>query len=88
MRGGISVASATETHSMALPVAGLMSNLPAEKIAHDYQEIDKHAKRITGTNLKSPYMTFSFMALPVIPSLKITDLGLFDVDAFGFVDLV
>lgn len=54
MRGGISVASSAETHAMALPVAGLMSNLSAEQIAYDYEEIDKHAKRITGTNLKSP----------------------------------
>ncbi len=88
MQGGISVASGNEIYAMALPVAGLMSNLPAEKIAYNYEQIDKHAKRITGTPLKSPYMTLSFMALPVIPSLKITDLGLFDVDRFGFVELI
>ncbi len=88
MRGGISAASASETYCMALPAAGLMSNLPAQKVAHEYDAVSKHAKRITGTPLTSPYMTLSFMALPVIPSLKITDLGLFDVDTFGFVDLI
>jgi len=88
MRGGISVAAGSEIRGMALPVAGLMSNEPAEEIAKHYTELDNHAKRITQTPLKAPYMTLSFMALPVIPSLKITDKGLFDVDSFGFVELL
>jgi adenine deaminase len=55
-------------------------------VANKYVEIDKIAKSL-GSNLKAPFMTLSFMALPVIPKLKITDKGLFDVEKFEFVNV-
>ena len=73
---------------LPLPVAGLMSNEDGYKVAADYTAIDKMAKESLGSTLAAPFMTLSFMALLVIPHLKMSDLGLFDGDAFKFVDKI
>lgn len=67
--------------SLALPVGGLMSNETPEKIYHDLVKLQQMAKEI-GCQLENPFLQLSFLALPVIPSIKITDQGLIDVDAF------
>ena len=70
---------------MPLPIAGLMSDLAPEEIALRYAEIDRLAKR-AGSTLSAPFMTLSFMALLVIPKLKLSDQGLFDAERFAFVE--
>ena len=70
---------------LPLPVAGLMSNEDGYKVAADYSAIDKMSKEELGSTLISPFMTLSFMALLVIPHLKLSDKGLFDGDSFCFV---
>ena len=70
--------------SLPLPLAGLMSLEPAETVARAYADCDALAK-ILGTRLTAPFMTLSFLALPVIPELKLTARGLFDVQGFSFV---
>jgi adenine deaminase len=69
---------------LPLPVAGLMSNEDGYKVAELYTAINKAAKDL-GSTLSSPFMTLSFMALLVIPHLKLSDMGLFDGDSFEFV---
>jgi adenine deaminase len=86
VRGGIAVADETTLDVMALPVAGLMSNEKAEVVAENYAAIDKQAKKL-GTTLTAPFMTLPFMALLVIPQLKLSDKGLFDGEQFVFVDI-
>ncbi len=71
---------------LPLPVAGLMSNDDGYKVAAAYTAIDKMVKAEMGSTLTAPFMTLSFMALLVIPHLKLSDLGLFDGDAFKFVE--
>jgi len=89
-KGGISLyAPATDTDDVLgmvvpLPVAGLMSMNDGYRVAEQYSAIDKAAKEL-GSTLGSPFMTLSFMALLVIPHLKLSDLGLFDGDSFSFV---
>jgi adenine deaminase len=85
-QGGIAVVSNERNSVLPLPVAGLMSTEPAEKVAAAYQAIDTEAKRL-GCTLHSPFMTLSFMALLVIPQLKLSDKGLFDGTQFKFVDI-
>ncbi|MCW3461951.1 adenine deaminase [Chitinophaga nivalis] len=80
-QGGISVANGKEVQVLPLPVAGLMSNLDGYTIATQYSALDQAAKAL-GSQLNSPFMTLSFMALLVIPHLKLSDLGLFDGDKF------
>ena len=70
---------------LGLPVAGLMSNEDGYKVSADYTAIDKMTKEVLGSTLAAPFMTLSFMALLVIPHLKLSDLGLFDGDVFRFV---
>lgn len=82
-KGGISFASSTKEGCLPLAIAGLMSALPAEEVAEKYQSLDLMAKN-AGSRLDAPYMTLSFMALLVIPSLKMSDLGLFNGTAFKF----
>jgi adenine deaminase len=79
--GGISCVSAESEWRLALPVAGLMSADDGYKVAEAYTAIDSMAKSL-GSTLQSPFMTLSFMALLVIPHLKLSDLGLFDGDQF------
>ena len=86
-RGGISASAAGETRVLPLPVAGIMSADDGYKVAQDYAEIDRFTKNRMGCRLDAPFMTLSFMALLVIPSLKLSDKGLFDGDKFAFADL-
>jgi adenine deaminase len=80
-KGGISCVSSTSNKFLPLPVAGLMSAGDGYEVASAYTEIDGLAKSL-GSSLSAPFMTLSFMALLVIPSLKLSDLGLFDGDEF------
>ncbi len=83
-KGGIScVDDAGNEKIVALPVAGLMSADDGYKVAAAYTEIDKMAKAL-GSNLSAPFMTLSFMALLVIPHIKLSDKGLFNGDSFSF----
>lgn len=84
-KGGVSCyASETSQHVLSLPVAGLMSTNDGYEVAAAYTSIDKMAKSL-GSKLEAPFMTLSFMALLVIPHLKLSDQGLFDGDSFSFV---
>jgi adenine deaminase len=74
----------TGGQSLPLPVAGLMSDIDGYKVAESYTAIDKIAKQL-GADLTAPFMTLSFMALLVIPHLKLSDKGLFDGDGFKFI---
>lgn len=85
-RGGICVSHNSNARVLELEVAGLMSLQPATVVAERYQFLDECVKEL-GSALRAPFMTLSFMALPVIPSLKVTDRGLFDADRFEFVDV-
>ena len=85
-KGGICAVSNTDQKIVSLPVAGIMSDKNAETIGHAYAELDAFAKQL-GTTLNAPYMTLSFMALLVIPSLKLSDKGLFDGGKFEFTSL-
>jgi len=82
-KGGLSVSSDGQTDVLPLPVAGLMSTESCQWVAEQYQKLDQRVKSM-GSNLRAPYMTLSFMALLVIPSLKLSDQGLFDGDNFAF----
>ncbi|WP_179009977.1 adenine deaminase [Winogradskyella forsetii] len=81
--GGICAISDNEEKVVALPMAGIMSDQNAETIGRQYAELDKMAKQL-GSKLHAPYMSLSFMALLVIPSLKLSDKGLFDGGKFKF----
>jgi adenine deaminase len=85
-KGGISFVNKEERKTLALPVAGMMSAEPGDEVARQYKWLDQMAKE-AGSSLSAPFMTLSFMALLVIPSLKISDKGLFDGEEFQFVDL-
>jgi adenine deaminase len=85
--GGLSVSRDSQTDVLPLPVAGLMSTETCEVVAENYSRLDQRVKNELGSTLRAPYMTLSFMALLVIPSLKLSDLGLFDGVRFEFVSL-
>ncbi|OJW82369.1 MAG: adenine deaminase [Bacteroidetes bacterium 46-16] len=83
-KGGVAVAADAETvEVMPLPIGGLMTSDDGYTVAKQYSKLDKKAKEL-GTKLKAPFMTLSFMALLVIPSLKLSDKGLFDGKDFKF----
>ncbi len=84
-KGGISAVSGDKHKIIGLPIAGLMKNGDGYEIAAQYVEIDAMVKEM-GSKLISPFMSLSFMALLVIPSLKISDLGVFDGVHFRFVE--
>lgn len=84
--GGICAINGTQVKSLALPVAGIMSDKDGWETGKQYQEIDAMAKAL-GSTLKAPFMTLSFMGLLVIPDLKLSDKGLFSGKSFSFVDL-
>ena len=84
--GGLSVAHGDIIDVLPLPVAGLMSTESCQVVGRTYGSLDQKAKQL-GCQLRAPFMTLSFLALLVIPSLKLSDKGLFDVDKFEFVDL-
>ncbi len=80
-KGGVCAVTASEEKVVPLPVAGIMSDKSAVEIGKAYAELDAMAKQL-GSKLSAPYMTLSFMALLVIPSLKLSDKGLFDGSTF------
>jgi adenine deaminase len=85
-KGGLSaVAKDTETF-LPLPIAGLMSDEDYSAVAEKYTLME-NTVRAFGSTLHAPFMTLSFMALPVIPRIKLTDRGLFDGENFGFMDI-
>jgi adenine deaminase len=86
LKGGLSVSVGKEIKSLQLEMAGIMSGEPCEKIASRYQELSRLARDL-GTRLTAPFMTLSFMALLVIPELKLSDKGLFDGKKFCHVPL-
>ena len=83
-QGGLSAMNANDAKVIGLPIAGLMSDQPAEKMGNAYADIDGFVKNM-GCQLRAPYMTLSFMALLVIPKIKMSDLGLFDGEKFEFI---
>ena len=81
-KGGVSAVSNQKEMVLGLPVAGLMSHEDGYQVASAYTAIDKMVKDELGSTLAAPFMTLSFMALLVIPHLKLSDLGLFNGDDF------
>ncbi|HYK47884.1 MAG TPA: adenine deaminase C-terminal domain-containing protein, partial [Parafilimonas sp.] len=82
--GGVSCVDGETEKTLPLPVAGLMSADDGYRVAESYTDIDKMAKAL-GSKLLAPFMTLSFMALLVIPHLKLSDKGLFDGDEFKLI---
>jgi adenine deaminase len=85
-KGGISLAAGTHEQVLPLPFAGIMSGLDGYRVSELYRQMDRQVKAM-GSFLRAPYMTLSFMALLVIPELKLSDRGLFDGKAFSFTKL-
>jgi adenine deaminase len=85
-KGGVSLANGDITQLVKLPVGGLMSTSDGYLIAGEYGDIDRNAKKL-GTTLGAPFMTLSFLALLVIPKIKLSDKGLFDGESFSFTTL-
>jgi len=85
-KGGMAVYDGKQIHILSLPIAGLLSDDYGEKVAETYQALQQKAKEL-GSNLSSPFMTLSFMALLVIPKIKLSDKGLFDGEKFQFIEI-
>lgn len=85
-RGGLCVVSGEREVILPLPVGGLMTTDDGIKVAREYVQLEEFAKEL-GSSLASPFMTLSFMALLVIPRLKLSDKGLFDVEKFEFISV-
>lgn len=81
-QGGIAVCDGKNTKCLPLPIAGLMTTLKADKVSEKHIEL-KHMAKSMGCTINAPFMTLAFMALPVIPNLKLTDMYLFDGVAFA-----
>lgn len=86
-KGGISATDGEQMHVLPLPVAGIMTNADGYEVARQYAKIDGWVKSELGCQLSAPFMTLSFMALLVIPELKLSDKGLFDGSSFAFAEL-
>jgi adenine deaminase len=86
MKGGLAVAYKDKISSLPLPVAGIMSDGSAGEVALAYEKLSDQVKSY-GCRMSAPFMTLSFMALLVIPELKLSDKGLFDGRAFKLVSL-
>ena len=87
-QGGFSIARDNKIiGNLPLPIAGLMTDISIEETDRELQKLLKITKKM-GCSLKDPFMQLGFMALPVIPTLKLTDKGLFDVENFNFTDLI
>lgn len=86
MKGGIVAVNNGDCETVHLEVAGLMSNKTGEDLIHDYTKLRNFASGL-GSSFESPFMTLAFMSLLVIPKLKLSDKGLFDVDQFKVVNL-
>jgi adenine deaminase len=84
--GQVAVAGGTVVAELPCPVGGLMSDLPVEEVAASARRLEEAARDL-GSSLRAPFMTMSFLALSVIPELKITDLGLVDTVRFELVPL-
>ena len=82
-QGGLTAIVDNRTENLTLPIAGLMSDQPGHEVAERYQTLTGLAHQL-GSNLQAPYMTLAFMALLVIPALKLSDRGLFDGQSFRF----
>ncbi|MBN2864305.1 MAG: adenine deaminase [Bacteroidales bacterium] len=87
IKGGLVVAENDLISSLPLPVAGIMSLRPLTEVAKEYEELSAKVKSM-GCKMAAPFMTLSFMALLVIPELKLSDKGLFDVNSFCYVPLL
>jgi len=85
-RGGISAVGRGTTRLLELPIAGLMSDRPYDEVARRYTALSRFVQEDLGSPMDAPFMTLSFMALLVIPQLKLSDQGLFDGETFEFVD--
>ncbi len=85
-KGGISAVDATKEMVLPLPFGGIMSGEDGRLVGEKYAELDRFSKEVLGSKLGAPYMTLSFMALLVIPDLKLSDKGLFSGKDFDFVD--
>jgi len=86
MKGGLAVSSGGKVNSLPLNIAGIMSTRTCSEVAQDYEYLSAIVKRM-GCSMAAPFMTLSFMALLVIPELKLSDRGLFDVNRFCYVSL-
>ncbi len=84
--GGIALADGNGVDLLPLPIAGLMSNADGETVGHAYARLEQGARGL-GSTLRAPFMALSFMALLVIPELKLSDRGLFDANRFAFTPL-
>jgi adenine deaminase len=84
LKGGLAVSNNGKVISMQLNIAGIMSDKPCNVVAEEYEYLSELVKEM-GSSMSSPFMTLSFMALLVIPELKISDRGLFDVNQFKYV---
>jgi len=85
-KGGLSIVHDDVDMILSLPIAGLMSDKSVFDVAEDYEKLANEAKKM-GSNLTDPYMTLSFMALLVIPEIKLSDKGLFDSAKFEFMEV-
>ena len=85
-KGGVAVVDGDYAEVLPLPVAGLMSADDGYKVAATYHKLDDYAHKL-GSRLRAPFMTLSFMALLVIPELKLSDKGLFDGNTFSFTEV-
>jgi adenine deaminase len=86
MKGGLAVCSSGRKAVMQLRIGGIMSDSSCEEVAMSYEDLSEKV-RMMGSKMAAPFMTLSFMALLVIPSLKMSDKGLFDVNKFSFTSL-
>lgn len=86
VKGGLSVSKNKKIEVLPLPVGGIMSDQPAEKVAKEYEKLSQLVRSWDCT-MSAPFMTLSFMALLVIPELKLGDSGLFDVRIFRNTEL-
>jgi len=86
MKGGLAVANGNKIDSLPLPVAGIMSDEPVKIVASEYERLSDLVKSY-GSQMSAPFMTLSFMALLVIPELKLSDRGLFDGREFRYISL-
>jgi adenine deaminase len=85
-RGGIAITYGTESLTLPLPIAGLMTDADGTEVARLYVTMNEAVRKL-GSPLRAPFMTLSFMALLVIPELKMSDRGLFDGNEFSFTKL-
>jgi adenine deaminase len=85
-RGGLAVINRESENILPLPIAGLMSDQPCDIVAREYRKMNALVKEM-GCTQNAPFMTMAFMALLVIPELKLSDKGLFDGNQFKFIEL-